>query len=104
MLLYAWAAVAQQKVVVTGIVVDEESIPVVGAVMTVPGNPALGGATTGPDGRFRFEVPVGSTVQVSMMGFVPWEQKITGPAVDLFISLQPDTERLEDAVVVAYGT
>ncbi len=103
-LLGAATALAQQKVQVKGVVLDEASAPVVGAMVTVPANPALGGAMTGPDGQFSFTVPVGSTIQVSMLGFTAWEQRITGPVADLIISLQPDVERLEDAVVVAYGT
>ena len=95
----AWA---QNKVTVTGTIVDDEGVPVVGAMVIVPGNPALGGAQTDPDGRFKFNVPVGVTIQASMMGFTSWEQKVTGPA-DYVITLTPSAEQLEDAVVVGYG-
>ncbi|MBR0301311.1 MAG: SusC/RagA family TonB-linked outer membrane protein, partial [Bacteroidales bacterium] len=103
LLLATVTAFSQNKVTVTGVVMDDASLPLIGAVVTVPANPGLGGVMTDADGRFRFDVPVGSVIQVSLLGFAPWEQQVNGPA-DYMVGLEPETERLEDAVVVAYGT
>ena len=102
-ILGAAMASAQTNVTVTGIVVDEESVPVPGAVIIVTAQPELSGTMTDVDGRFLLEVPQGSSIQVSMLGFALWSTKIMGPA-DLFITLSADAERLEDAVVVAFGS
>ena len=103
LLLGALTLSGQIKVTVTGVVLDEESLPLSGAVVTVPSNPGLGGAITDASGAFMFEIPAGSTIQISLMGFAPWEQTITDPT-NIIVSLEAETEQLEDAVVVAYGT
>lgn len=95
---------AQEKITVAGVVVDNESTPLAGALISVAGAPELGGAMTDQEGRFSFAVPKGRRLQVSMLGFNVWEQIIINESLELFVTLSQETQRLEDAVVVAYGT
>ena len=90
------------KVTVTGTVVDETSIPVVGATVMVKGNPAYGGTVTDVDGNFKFDVFKGATLEVSCIGFQT-EEKLIGEACTWFVTLKDDSIRLDDVVVVGYG-
>lgn len=88
--------------IVTGTVVDDTGIPVVGAAVTVKGNPELGGAITDIDGRFSISVPGGSVLTISCIGFVTEERVIEG-SCDWIATLKEDTLELEEVVFVGYG-
>ena len=90
------------KVTITGTVVDEASVPVIGAVVTVKGNTALGGAVTGNDGEFTFSVPKGVTLEVSCIGYQTESKVIDGPGT-WFVTLKDDSIKLDEVVVVGYG-
>lgn len=95
-------AQGSKKITVTGTVVDESSVPVIGAVVTVKGNPALGGAVTGNDGEFTFNVPAGSTLEVSCIGYQAESKAFPEPGT-WFVTLKDDSIKLDEVVVVGYG-
>ena len=98
------AAFAQPagKINVKGTVVDESSVPVPGAAVVVKGNPTLGGVVTGTNGDFSLNVPKGSTLVVSCIGYQEETRLFVEDGV-WFVTLKEDTILLEDAVVVGYG-
>ncbi|MDE6197596.1 MAG: TonB-dependent receptor [Muribaculaceae bacterium] len=94
-------AAAQQTVMtVTGEIVDESGEPLIGASVTVKGQP--GGAVTDIDGKYSIKAQSGATLVVSYVGYKPKEVKVTGNVVN--ITMTEDTSLLNEVVVVGYGT
>ena len=89
-----------QNVIVTGTVVDEQDQPVIGAGVLQKGT--TNGVSTDIDGQFRLELPKGATLEVSTMGYLPFEQ-VCNQNANLTIKLVPDSILLEETVVVGYG-
>ena len=94
------AAVALQTV--AGRVVDPQGVPVIGANIAVKGTAGLG-AVTDTDGRFMLRVQTGAVLVVSYIGYVTQEVH-TGRDAVLKIVLQEDTKKLDEIVVVGYGS
>ena len=87
---------------VKGRVLDNQSLPVIGAGVTIKGTTT--GVATGIDGDFSLTVPNEDAVLVAAsLGYVSKEVKV-GKQRDLVIILDEDSESLEATVVVAYGT
>lgn len=96
---------AQQQsadIKVTGQVLDEFGETVPGANVTVKGNSSIG-TVTDMDGNFTLNVPKGSTLVVSFIGYATSESVVKG-SEKLIIKLAPDSKALDEVVVVAYGT
>ena len=102
-LLFLVPSRAQDRVTVSGLIVDEAGQPVPGAAVTVKGNPSLGGAVSDTGGQYTVTVPAGSVLEVSCIGFASQEKRFAQGGI-WNISLEPDSEVLEDVVVVGYGT
>ena len=94
------AAVVQQKVTVTGVVKDTDGAAIPGANIVVKG---MMGTVTDTNGKFSLQVPVGAVVEVTYIGYVSKEFKITNQR-HLNIVLEEDTQALEAVVVVGYTT
>ncbi len=90
---------SQQKRDVKGAVVDEEGEPIVGANVVVKGTTI--GVITNIDGAFSLEVPTGSVLQISYVGYLTQEIPVTGSSIN--VVLKEDTQRLEEVVVLGYG-
>jgi len=90
-----------QKTTVSGVVLDDGGVPVPGAVVLVKGNTSIN-AITGADGSFKLDVPAGSTIEVSCVGFVT--HTFAASAGNQTITLMSDIQSLEETVVVGYGT
>ena len=86
---------------ITGTVVDKSGEPVIGANVVVKGT--TNGTITDVDGKYTLEVPEGSVLQVSYIGYNPAEVKV-GKDSMIRIVLQEDTQALDEVVVVGYGT
>lgn len=91
--------------IVSGVVVDTDGNPVIGAGVLFTGK-LSGGVATDLDGRFRIVVPSGSRMlEVSALGYVTQKIDITrvkDPAA-LEIVLESDTTVLDQAVVTGYS-
>lgn len=93
--------ISQQSGKVTGTVEDDLG-PVAGASVVVKGT--TNGNITDMDGNFTLEgVKNGDIIQISFIGYTTQEIKYTGQTV-LQIKLAEDTQKLEEVVVVGYGT
>ena len=87
-----------QKQNFSGTVFDATGEPVIGASVVQKGT--SNGAITDIDGRFNISVEPGSTLVVSYVGYVSQELKA---APDMRITLNDDTQLLNDVVVIGYG-
>lgn len=97
----AIAAAQQQTKKVTGTVVDQTGQPIIGANILEKGT--TNGTITDFDGKFTLDVKPGFTLHVSFIGYKEMEVTV-GSAQNYKITLQEDTETLEEVVVVGYGT
>ena len=86
---------------ISGTVVDGSGLPVIGATVMVVGNNSLG-TVTNADGAFSLNVPAGSSITVSCIGYGTQTVPVGQQSVFNFI-LQEDNEFLEETVVIGYG-
>ena len=94
------SAFAQNTVTVTGRVVDENDEPAIAAGVVQKGT--TNGTTTDVDGQFRLVVPKGSTVVFINLGYIT-QERVVNQDVTLEVKLVPDTQVIEETVVVGYG-
>ena len=93
-------AISQQTTTLKGNVQDAMG-PIIGASVVVKGT--TNGMITDMDGNFTLEVKKGDIIQISYVGYLTQEIKYNGEPV-LNITLKDDTQKLEEIVVVGYGT
>lgn len=92
--------IQQEQNKVTGIVKDANGEPIIGANVIVKGQST--GTITDIDGRFVLDTPKDAVLQITYIGYVSQEVKVSGKK-ELNVVLKEDTETLEEVVVVGYG-
>ena len=92
----------QQLKKITGTVVDEMGEPVIGANVAVLKGKA--GTITNLDGKFSLSVPSGSSIRITFMGYLPKTIRVVEGKLNYKITLQEDAQKLEEVVVIGYGT
>lgn len=98
-LLISLSAMAQNKV--SGIVVDENGAPMPGASVLIQGTAK--GVITDLDGKFTIDAEKGQILVVGFIGCL--DSNVTvGESVFYNVTLEPDTNLLEEVVVVGYDT
>lgn len=91
----------QKSIRIKGKIIDRATeMPVIGANIIVKGTTV--GSITDMDGNFTLEASIGSTLQVTYIGYV--SQEITVNKSEYVIRLVENTENLEEVVVIGYGT
>ena len=91
----------QQQSTCTGVVKDATGETVIGASVVVKGT--TNGTITGLDGDFSLSgVKKGDIIQISFVGYKTQEIAWNGSPIN--ITLQDDSQALEEVVVVGYGT
>lgn len=86
---------------ITGQVTDENGLGLPGVSVVQQGTTL--GTTTDAEGNYELEVPSGSTLVFSFVGYL--SQEITvGEQDRIDIQLEPDVRALDEVVVVGYGT
>ncbi|MDC6365632.1 TonB-dependent receptor [Muricauda sp. AC10] len=100
-MLFSMALVAQNNMTVSGTVTDDQGTPMPGA------NVILKNTTTGVqtdfDGNYTLNnVPSNGTLIFSYIGFSPQEVFINGQNT-INVTLQEDTQALDEVVVIGYG-
>lgn len=94
--------VTEQTKTVRGTIIDETGEPMIGVSVLVKGTTI--GTITDFDGNFSLEVPTGkTTLDVSYIGYKNQAVAI-GNNTQLNIKMQPDTQALDEVVVIGYGT
>lgn len=92
---------AMQQSTITGKVVSEKGEPLVGAMVIVKGTSS--GAVCDVDGNFSLKASPNATLDVSYMGFLSQEVHLGGKT-SVTVTLKEDALRVEDIVVVGYGS
>ena len=92
------ATALAQKRTYTGVVVDDQNEPVIGASVVQKGT--SNGTITDYDGNFSVSVESGATLVISYIGYVTQEVKA---ADNLRIVLKTDQQLLDEVVVIGYG-
>lgn len=87
-------------ITVKGKVLDEKGEAIIGATIVVEGT--NNGTVTDIDGNFTVKTPASSVIIVSYIGYT--KQKIKASAMPAIIKMIEDSEKLEEVVVVGYGT
>ena len=95
-------AIAQNRTVSGSVTDVTNGEPVAGAAVQLKGS-ASNYALTDDSGNYSISVPSNGTLSVSCLGYLPTEIPVGGKSV-VNITLQPDTQTLNDVIVVAYGT
>lgn len=94
-------SVQAQGIQVKGLILDENNIPLIGATVMVKGNSGKG-AVADLDGNFTLNANKGDVIIVSYIGYKTQELKaVSGKRME--IKLVPDSQALEEVVVVGYG-
>lgn len=103
-LLSGFVPLFAQQVNIAGTVVDKSTNDaIIGASVIVKGSKI--GTTTDVNGKFSLKnVPKGSVVIVSYIGYKPSSVTITNSKAGLQVNLEEDSQALNEVVVVGYGT
>lgn len=92
----------QRSVKINGVVKDAAGEPVIGASVKEKGTP--NGTITDIDGRFSLTATsAGATLEISFVGYKTTTIQAK-PNVPVDVTLQEDSELLDEVVVVGYGT
>ena len=98
-LLITSISFAQQTI--TGIVTAEDNQPLPGVTILLKGTTT--GTSTDFDGNFSIEAPLDGVLSFSYVGFVSQDVAINNKTV-INIQLQEDISKLDEVIVVGYGT
>lgn len=86
---------------VSGQIVDESQMPMIGVNVMIKGKPGVG-TITDFDGNFSLEVAEGDVLEVSYVGYAALNVKVQASNV-YNLTMKADTEVLEEVVVTALG-
>lgn len=101
-LLFPLLSQAQATWSISGKVVDAQAAGLPGVTVIVPGTTI--GTNTGGDGTFQLNVPEGTTtLAFSSIGYSAQQVNIAGKST-VQVTLQENTQRLNEVVVTGYGT
>ncbi|MBQ9598131.1 MAG: TonB-dependent receptor [Bacteroidales bacterium] len=99
-MLTVFSALSLSGQAVTGVIVDESGLELIGAVVMVRGTSA--GTVTDADGRFSIAASKGDVLEVSLLGYAGASQEV-GTASDYRIVLREDVSSLEELVFTGYA-
>lgn len=91
----------QQKKQISGIVVDNQGEPIIGANMVEVGT--TNGTVTDINGNFSLLVDENAILRITYIGYLEQTINTTGNT-NFHIVLQEDTKALDELVVIGYGT
>lgn len=101
LLTLSMAAIAQEKVKITGTVTDEKGEPLMGATVKIPNS--QGGSITDLDGNFEINVPKGTKqLTFSYIGFKDQTVNVKGNRVKVI--MKEDINVMEELMVIGYGS
>lgn len=86
-------------VTVTGVIMDEEGVPLIGATVTIKDRPGLGVASD-IDGKFKLQVPVYQYLVFSYIGYDTQEQLVKDEDMELEIVMVESTSTVLDEITV----
>ncbi len=98
-LFFLGIGIVMAQTQVRGTVVDEDGEPAIGVNIHIKGTTQ--GVASDHNGNFSLSAPAGGILVVSYVGYVTQEVPVSA---NVNITLVPDTEVLDEVIVVAYGT
>src|SRR5690349_17058749 len=98
--LFSSAVYSQTKI--SGTVIESESKPLKGATVSIIGTDQ--GTTTNENGEFSIAAKQGSTLSISMIGYLPSTVKVGNVNDVIKVRLTSEISGLSEVVVVGYGT
>ncbi|MFQ6600883.1 SusC/RagA family TonB-linked outer membrane protein [Flavobacterium sp. C3NV] len=99
-LLFSVIAVAQD-VTVSGIINDESGMPVPGATIVLKGTTKS--TASDFDGKFQIQAPSNGVLTITFIGYTTVTEAVNG-RTKVSIQLKPESQSLNEVVVVGYGT
>lgn len=90
-----------KKKKISGTVLDANGQPIIGANVIVKGS--TNGTITDIDGKYTLEVTPGTVIEFSYIGYMTQNQSVGKDDV-INVNLREDTQKLDEIVVVGYGT
>ena len=95
------ASKQQEERTIQGTVVDTQGEPIIGANVIIKGSNT--GTITDLDGNFSLNVPSDAVLRITYIGYLEQEVSTQGKnRID--VTLEEDTQTLDEVVVVGYGT
>lgn len=86
---------------IKGLVSDTKGAPIAGVAIVVKGTNNY--TTTGHNGEYQITANKGDLLEFSLLGMLTQQIRLTGQAV-VNVVMQEDVSRLEEIIVVGYGT
>lgn len=104
LLMPSSAAAADAGGTVAGTVVDETSLPLIGASVSIQGTEPAVGVVTDIDGNFELRLPgADATLEVSYVGYETVRVKAT-PGTPMQIVMRESATALQEVVAIGYAT
>lgn len=98
------AAMAQNQRQIKGVVIDEESEPLIGAIIALDDSAKVY-VTTDVDGQFFINAPNRTVfLEVSFVGFKTQRVRVAAEQSDVTVKMGSSVTELDEVVVVGYGT
>jgi TonB-linked SusC/RagA family outer membrane protein len=94
-------SIQAQDTAVNGIVNDENGMPIPGATILLKGTTTA--TSSDFDGKFKIEAPSNGVLTISFIGYTKIQEAINGRN-KISIQLHPESQTLNEVVVVGYGT
>lgn len=85
---------------VKGVVTDENGIGLAGAIIKIKGKQMI--SSTNASGEFTVNVPEGTVLEISYLGYKMQEAVVSKNTIKLSISLSPDISKLDEISVEGY--
>lgn len=92
---------AQRTISVSGVVIDENNEPIIGAAVQVKNTDT--GVITDIDGRYVINVSDNAVLCFSYVGLKTVEEKVNGRRT-IDVTMMTDAKMIDEVVVVGYGT
>lgn len=100
--VFAQNTYAQEAYTLNGKVVDEKGLPLPGATVVIAGKTQ--GATADADGTFRMVLTGPATLSISFVGMETKSVSVSSANRNITVTLLDNNKRLNEVVVVGYGT
>ncbi|MDH6357931.1 TonB-dependent receptor [Parabacteroides sp. PF5-9] len=102
-ILLFWLAIpltfAQERINVSGTIVDEMNEPMIGVNVIEKGT--TNGVMSDIDGKYSLSVSRGATIVYSYIGYISQEQRAVSSVIN--ITLKEDNQALDEVIVIGYG-
>ncbi|TNJ45856.1 TonB-dependent receptor [Tamlana fucoidanivorans] len=101
--IFLGQALGAQNIKVSGKIVDETGMPLIGAnIISSNTSNGINGTVADFDGNYTITVGPNDTLSFTYVGYIAQEIKVSGKTI-IDVTMMPDTEALEEVVVLGYN-